>query len=141
MGGRCLPFRFLIVVGLAEGFQLRLGIRAPVSRKIFGPMASHSDGGAQTASRRELLLAGVVTSGLLGHGKPAIAFENRKQGIELFPQLNGVPYGSNTPVPAGVGAGGELRGCPSTEGTARPAPNCFSSAVNVFSGILILLNV
>ena len=129
MAVRCKSFRLLIVVGLAEGFQLRLGIRAPVSRKIYGPMASHSDGGAQTASRRELLLAGgVAAAGLLGQGKPAIAFENRKQGIELFPQLNGVPYGTNTPVPSGVGAGGELRGCPSTEGTARPAPNCFSSS-------------
>ena len=74
--------------------------------------------------RREAVL---LVLGHLGAAVPALAFENRKQGLELFPQLNGTPYGANTPVPAGVGSGTELRGCPSTEGTARPAPNCFSS--------------
>ena len=81
-----------------------------------------------SAPRRAVLLAGGLALGHLAAGAPpALAFENRKQGVELFPQLKGVPYGANTPVPAGVGLGAELRGCPSTEGTARPPPNCFSS--------------
>jgi len=79
-------------------------------------------------SRRSLLVS--FGLGQLAFCRPATAFDNRQPGIELFPSLNGVPYGTKTAVPSGVGVEtAQLRGCPSTEGTARPAPNCFSSTV------------
>lgn len=90
---------------------------------------------AVSCPRRALLLtAGGIALGQLAGVQVGQAFENRKAGVELFPSLNGVPYGASTPVPAGVGQGSELVGCPSTEGTARPSPNCFSSTAPKPSG-------
>jgi hypothetical protein len=89
---------------------------------------------AVSCPRRALLFAGGIALGQLAGVQVGQAFENRKAGVELFPSLNGVPYGASTPVPAGVGQGSDLVGCPSTERTARPSPNCFSSTAPKPSG-------
>jgi uncharacterized protein (DUF1499 family) len=85
-------------------------------------------------ARRALLVAGGVLVTQVAAAGPAAAFENRVAGIELVPGLKGKPYGASTPVPAGVGDAGQLRGCPSTEEVARPPPNCFSTAAPKPSG-------
>lgn len=89
---------------------------------------------AAPSSRRALLLAGGLLAGHAVAAGPAAAFENRAAGVELVPALKGTPYGATTPVPSGVGEGGKLRGCPSTEEVARPPPNCFSTVVPKPSG-------
>ena len=91
---------------------------------------------AVSCPRRALLLtAGGIALGQITGVQVGQAFENRKAGVELFPSLNGVPYGASTPVPSGVGQGRDLVGCPSTVGAARPSPNCFSSTAPKPSGI------
>lgn len=117
------------IAGGAEAFAMLHAARRTASIGGVLALRSRGDGHAAASSRRALLLRG---SGIalvqLAASEPAAAFGNRVPGEELFPQLKGKPYGSNTPMPAGVGEGTRLRGCPSTEeGTARPAPNCFSS--------------